>query len=52
MYDLENYVSSELVANFAELVCANSHWIVPLEFGFQLEESLLGIGGWELENLS
>ena len=46
-----NYVSSELVANLAKLVCANPHWRLPLEFGFQMEESLMGIGGWELKEL-
>ena len=37
---LEDYVSSELVANLAKLVCANPCWRLPLEFGFQMEESL------------
>ena len=34
------------------LFVLTSNWILPLEFGFQMEELLPGIGGWELKLMS
>ena len=49
--DLGNYVSSELVANLAILVCTNPRWRLPSGIWIPNGRVATGVGGWELKKL-
>ena len=49
--DLGNYVSSELVANLAILVCTNPRWRLPSGIWIPNRRVATGVSGWELKKL-
>ena len=49
--DLGNYVSSELVANLAILVCTNHRWRLPSGIWIPNGRVATGVCEWELKKL-